>query len=91
MYSWDRTDLPHRGWLCEDMIDHDVPEFQCEMCGNPDVRYEHVMTHPEVVGKVGVGCVCAGHMEGSLKDARRREREAKKRAGRRETWVKSPK
>ncbi|MBV8076423.1 MAG: hypothetical protein JO284_08500 [Planctomycetaceae bacterium] len=83
MYRWDRPDLPHKGWLCVDLVDHEEPEFACEMCGNPEVRYEHVMAHPDVPGTIGAGCVCAGHMEEDDRAARERERVARNVAARR--------
>jgi hypothetical protein len=47
----------------------------CEMCETADVRFVHVMTHPDYAeGELRVGCVCAGNMEQDLEGAELREK-----------------
>jgi hypothetical protein len=86
---WDRPGIPRKGWSCLDVEDHEEPDFQCELCGYPEVRFVHVMEHPEFPGPLLVGCVCAGHMEGDYAAPREREREARNRAQRRQRWCRS--
>jgi hypothetical protein len=83
VYVWDRPGVPHKGWPCLDVEDHEEPCFTCEMCGYPAVRFVHVMEHPEYPDEVSVGCVCAGHMEDDQAAARERERVARNAAARR--------
>jgi hypothetical protein len=84
LYRWDQPGVPHKGWTAEHVEDHEEPVFQCEMCGNPAVRYVHVMVHPEWPGELRVGCICAGRMEENYAAARDRERQARNRAQRRQ-------
>ena len=57
------------------------------MCGRQIIRYVHRMLHP-AYRSLGVGCVCAGKMEGDPDGARRREREFKSKMQRRENFSK---
>ncbi|MDE8654484.1 hypothetical protein [Novosphingobium album (ex Liu et al. 2023)] len=58
------------------------------MCEAVEIRYVHHMEHPEYADILGVGCVCAEHMEDDY--VRPREREAKLKAAvrRRSAWHK---
>jgi len=61
--GWDNSSVPKRNWNWENVEDQGPGEFDtCEMCGNPKVRYIHIMTHPRHDGPVRVGCVCAAAM-----------------------------
>lgn len=84
---WKRSDVPHSGWVCTGITDLGEPVGTCGMCGHQIIRYVHHMHHPEY-GSLGVGCICAGQMEGDPEAARRREREFKNRAARRATFEK---
>lgn len=81
---WDRPDLPRKGWSNVDVEDMEEPCFECEFCRYPEVRFVHVMTHPEYRGALRVGCVCAGHLEENYAAARDRERRARNTATRRD-------
>jgi hypothetical protein len=83
-YRWDRPGIPHKGWSCSDVEDMGEPCFECELCGYPEVRFVHVMGHPEYAGELRVGCVCAGHLEGDYAAAKDRERGARNAAARRD-------
>jgi hypothetical protein len=48
------------------------------MCERAEVRYVHVMTHPDFDGELEVGCVCAGRMEEDYKAAEEREADLKR-------------
>lgn len=79
--KWSQPGVPHKGWTCidEDIVEGDDLET-CEMCEWAEVRYVHVMTHPEWEGELRVGCICAGHMQEDMAGAQRREAELKRRA-----------
>jgi hypothetical protein len=73
--GWSRPGVPHRGWSCVDVEDLGEPSEVCEMCEQAQLRYVHVMRHPEWEGELRVGCVCAGRMEEDYKRAVQREAE----------------
>ena len=52
----------------------------CEMCKSTTIRYVHHMQHPHYPHTLGVGCVCAGRMEGNVERAKTREANFKGRA-----------
>ena len=83
---WKRAAVPHSGWSCTGITDLGAPVGVCEMCGEQIIRYVHHMTHPHY-HPLGVGCVCAGKMEGDVVAARTREREFKKRQARMDTFL----
>lgn len=66
----------HSGWHCVDIEDLGEPHAEREMCESQTIRYVHHMEHPDYPGSLAVGCVCAGHMEGSLAAVRDREASA---------------
>jgi hypothetical protein len=76
--KWAQAGVPHKGWTCTDIEDLGRPEAICQMCEVQAIRYVHHMEHPDYAETLGVGCVCAGHMEQDLDGARQREREFKK-------------
>ncbi len=78
---WRREDVPHDGWYCTGITDLGAPVGVCEMCGYQIIRYVHHMIHPSY-RPLGVGCVCAGKMEGDVAAARKRERDFKNRQSR---------
>src|SRR5439155_3573242 len=51
------------------------------------LRYAHTMEHPDYVGALVVGCVCAGHMEEDLRAAKDREQNVRSRASKRIKWT----
>jgi hypothetical protein len=78
--------MPHRGWDCVGIEDLGNVADECEMCGTP-IRYVHTMRHPTFPEELGVGCVCAGNMEGDYRAARSRETALKNWRKRRANWV----
>ena len=79
--------LPTEGWVCEWIEDTDEPEAVCELCGCARVRFLHHMRHPMVGHTIAVGCLCDGIMSGDELGAYEREREARNRARRRQTFI----
>ena len=84
---WKRSEIPHSGWTCIDLIDLGRQTGICQMCGYQIIRYVHVMIHPNYGGRIGAGCVCAGKMEGSHENAVQRERNFKNLLNRRKNFV----
>ena len=85
--KWSKANVPHKGWLCIDIEDLEEVSGTCEMCESQSIRYVHHMKHPEYKGILGVGCICAEHMEGIYSRARTRDAFMKKRATRRCRWI----
>ena len=83
---WEREDVPKEGWICTGITDLGAPVGVCEMCGHQIIRYVHHMSHPSF-GSLGVGCVCAGKMEGDTDAAVRRETDFKNREKRRANFL----
>ncbi len=82
---WKRDDVPKSGWICTGVTDLGVPCGVCEMCGHQIIRYVHHMEHPQY-RPLGVGCICAGKMEGDIENAKKRELEFKSRQARKENF-----
>lgn len=74
---WEDPNVPKTGWACVGITDLGGPYGVCEMCGKQIIRYVHHMEHPSY-RSLGVGCVCAGKMEGDMDKASNRENEFKK-------------
>ncbi|WP_080401344.1 hypothetical protein [Burkholderia ubonensis] len=85
--KWSERGVPHKGWVCIDIEDLGEPQIECEMCESQTIRYVHHMEHPDYSRQLSVGCICAGHMEGSLTAARDREAQMRARASKRKRWV----
>lgn len=83
-------DLPHDEWDwldCYDGDDRGLPRLVCGMCGHPDIRYRHILSHPTVPGEVEVGCCCAA----KLTDRSKKLLQTKEARLRRElTFIRSP-
>jgi hypothetical protein len=85
--KWKQRGVPHKGWTCVDVQDLGAPEAVCEMCEIIPIRYVHVMEHEDYDGQLGVGCVCAQHMEEDRVGPKRRERLLINAAKRRQKWL----
>ena len=87
--KWSQQDVPHKGWQICDFTDLEDLVGTCEMCETQSIRYVHYMEHSDYGAVLGVGRVCAGHMEEDYKAAQERERQAKSIANRRTRWLKA--
>lgn len=95
MTRWDQSGIPHKGWICVDVIDRrldggpvdDADYATCQMCGNEKIRYVHVMEHPGVEDRLDVGCVCAEKMTEDYVGPKKRETRLRNRAARRSRWL----
>lgn len=85
--KWSNPGVPHRGWRCVDIEDLGAPQAECRMCESQTIRYVHHMQHPNYSEVLGVGCVCAGHMEEDVAAARGREVSMRSRASKRKRWL----
>lgn len=85
--KWSALSVPHKGWHCVDVEDLGAPQQECEMCESQTIRYVHHMEHPDYPEVLAAGCVCAGHMEGSLTAARNRESSMRSRTAKRARWL----
>jgi hypothetical protein len=85
--KWSQLGVPHKGWTCTGIEDLDEPNAVCEMCEVQEIRYVHYMQHPDYPHALGVGCVCAEHMEDDYEGPRRREQALKNAASRRKRWL----
>ena len=84
---WDQPGIPHRGWTYIDVEDVFPVLEECEMCGYPELRYVHILRHPEY-GTIRVGCVCAKALLQGYADPAAREKTLKNRGKRLETFCK---
>lgn len=87
--------LPLEGWRCADVIDvraedPEAPLETCDICGYSELRYVHLMEHPDIEQSLSVGCIRAGIMEGDIFGAKERERLMRNRAARRRTFIRKP-
>lgn len=69
-----KTDLPRKGWHNVDIVDNGDDLQLCPWCERQHYRYGHVMTHPEVVDVIEVGCDCAEKISESYVDAEANQR-----------------
>ncbi|WP_354506118.1 hypothetical protein [Limibacillus sp. MBR-115] len=86
--KWSQAGVPHRGWTCVGIEGLEEPLQLCEMCESADIRYVYFMEHPDYPDSLGVGCICAEHMEEDYVSPRLREKKLRSKAQRRRTWPK---
>ena len=84
--KWSCAGVPHKGWTYSDIVDLGAPDQVCEMCETKSIRYVHYMEHPDYPDRLGVGCICASHMEQDYAAAKNREKQLKNVAQRRKKW-----
>lgn len=92
---WDKPGVPHKGWLCVDVVDlrpdgghaEETDYAICQMCGNEKIRYVHVMRHPDFDEQFNVGCVCAEKMSGDSVGPKQRETKLRNRSIRKMRWL----
>jgi hypothetical protein len=100
MAMWDKEGVPHKGWVCTEMIDLgegledlDADERKdyyesCQMCNQEGIRFVHVMEHKDFEGVLRVGYKCAEKMEEDYINPKNRESELKNRYNRRSNFLK---
>ena len=87
--------VPHKGWTLKDVIDLHIDECcsygdyeDCEFCGQEQIRYVHIISHPEYSKIIRVGCICAEHLTNDYVKPREIENKLRNRAARRQNWLK---
>ena len=62
---------PHSGWDwlgATDLHDDEGLEFgeyeTCEFCGHEQIRFVHTLSHPDWMGEISVGRICANNLSG---------------------------
>lgn len=85
--KWSVSGVPHKGWICIGIDDLEDRVETCEMCETQYIRYVHYMEHLNYLDVLGVGSVCAAHMEEDYEAPNQREMQAKSLADRRSRWM----
>ncbi len=96
--------FPHKGWKwvdVRDSRDNDGLSYEgypcCEFCDQTQIRYVHILEHPNFPDIVEVGCDCAEQLTEDYTNPHSRERNLRNRASRlakfpdRKAWKVSPK
>src|SRR5208282_3408021 len=86
--KWSQPGVPHKGWICVGLEDLEEPSELCGMCESVQIRYVRYMEHPDYSETLGVGCICAEHMEQDYVGPRLREQNLRSKSQRRKTWRK---
>ena len=47
--KWSEAGVPKKGWTCVGVEDLEEPSQLCEMCDSAEIRYAHIMEHPDSV------------------------------------------
>jgi hypothetical protein len=96
---WDQKDVPHKGWICIEMIDlgEDLEDLdaesrqdyyeQCQMCSREGIRYVHVMEHENYSQNLRVGSKCAENMADDYINPKSREKELRNKHNRRRNFL----
>lgn len=79
MSGWKDPTVPKRGWTCVGTEDLEESVGTCQMSGT-SIRYVHIMAHPRYDGNIEAGCICAGHMEGDIDAALRRDEQMRQKS-----------
>ena len=95
MECWNNMGIPHKGWRYEEIIDlgegvfrgEEIEYAVCEMCGKENIRYVHVLSHPEMDEVLKVGCECAAKMLQDYTNPVEREKNLKNKLKRRENFM----
>lgn len=83
----EKIGAPLEGWICKEIVNEEELGL-CELCGCSQVRFKHIMEHPDFYIDLHVGCICAGIMEGNILEAKRRERKRKNYVNRKKNFMK---
>ena len=88
--------FPHKGWKLENVIDlgedcfssDEIVYENCEFCGHEQIRYVHIISHPDYNRCVRVGCDCAEQLTTDYDNPKKREDELRRKANRRKNFLK---
>lgn len=94
MELWSQAGFPHKGWTANTVIDLREDEGvsfdayeSCEACGREHIRFVHVLAHDNYPELIRVGCICAEKLTDDYVGPRKRERELRNHAARRERFL----
>jgi len=86
--KWSEPGVPHRGW--KNVGEMDLREEDrnaeleiCQMCEAREIRYVHVMQHPDYPDELRCGAVCAGKLAEDYAGAQQRDKSMRSRATKR--------
>lgn len=96
MLRWDKKGIPHKGWRylgVEDLGENLQPGESiitetCEMCNHENIRYVHLLEHPDYDGILRVGCDCAEKLTEDYTTPKYVESEHKNRLKRKKNFMK---
>ena len=60
--EWKLPGVPQKGWTLQKIEDTGSVHETCMMCGQEELRFVHVMSHPDMKRHFRVGERCAGRM-----------------------------
>ena len=82
--------VPHKGWNLHDVVDaRDELGLKygnyedCQFCGQDQIRWIHILQHPDYPDMIEVGCDCAEKLTEDYVNPKRRENELRNRSSRR--------
>jgi hypothetical protein len=82
--------FPHKGWKwvgARDSRDNDGLSYEeypcCEFCDKTQIRYVHILEHPNFPDSVEVGCECAEQLTEDYSNPQSHEKDLRNRASRR--------
>ena len=82
--------VPHKGWSLEQVIDlHEdeglsYGEYEdCQFCDHEQIRFVHLLNHPDYSQAIRVGCMCACRLTNDYVEPKRQERILRNKAARR--------
>ena len=92
--SRNKNGIPETGWTCIDIYDLKDREntynqgqtMKCEKCKNENLRYVHVMQHPDYPRNLHVGRICAEKMSNDSVGPMEKEATLRSRAKRRQAF-----
>lgn len=82
--------VPHKGWSLHDVVDArdelglEYGNYEdCQFCGQDQIRWIHILQHPDYPNMIEVGCDCAERLTDDYVNPKRREKELRNRSARR--------
>lgn len=85
---WNDSKIPRHGWICIVMEDNEDNLETCQVCGVQEIRYVHIMHHPDCSHTVRAGSHCASKMELDSNTADIREHGFINKIKRKKNWLK---
>lgn len=94
MNQWNKPDIPLRGWKCDKVYyaqEENPDKYEvCDLCGNDQVKYVFVLSHPDYPETLKVDAPCVERLLDNYVDPVIREKELLNRHRRRLNWLALP-